>query len=110
MIMMIIVVVTSYHCLNFCMSSLLACVKTSTLVAGTISALKSVHRNEDSAGPEAPEALATLAVAAVASENRGVNQVGPAPPKGGWNPMNNGMFATYINWSIFFINSTLSTW
>lgn len=29
----------------------------------------------DSAGPEAPEALATLAVAAVASENRGVNQV-----------------------------------
>ena len=68
------------------MSSLLACVKTSTLVAGTISALKSVHRNEDSAGPEAPEApeaLATLAVAAVASENRGVNQVGPAPPKGG---------------------------
>ena len=76
--MMMIVVVTSYHCLNFCMSSLLACVKTSTLVAGAISALESVHRHEDSAGPEAPEAPEALAVAAVASENRGVDQVGPA--------------------------------
>ena len=96
------------------MSSLLACVKTSTLVAGAISALESVHRHEDSAGPEAPEAPEALAVAAVASENRGVNQVGPAKScttKRGLKP--------YEQWDVchlyqlvhfFFINSTLSPW